>query len=156
MAIANWVWRETAEVLGVVGIIAGIVFLGYELRQNNDLMAADARANRLDQATEVWGMLAQDPQLVPLLIKDRNDETLNEEEEFRLNAYWMLALFYQQWVFLETPDSGDWTVGQRRNFETYGSLRRTWQGNSGGSRSAGKDQFTPAFVRFYEDNVVNR
>ena len=45
MAIKSWIWKETAEVIGVLGIIAGIVFLGFELRQNNDFLASQARYN---------------------------------------------------------------------------------------------------------------
>ena len=45
VAIKSWIWKETAEVIGVLGIIAGIVFLGFELRQNNDFLAAQARYN---------------------------------------------------------------------------------------------------------------
>ena len=79
MAIKNWVWKETAEVLGVAGIIAGIVFLGYELRQNNELMAAEARATRLSLQADLWGSLAENPGLAALLVKDRSGESLTVE-----------------------------------------------------------------------------
>jgi hypothetical protein len=32
----NWIWKETAEVLGVLGVIASMVFVGVEIRQNTD------------------------------------------------------------------------------------------------------------------------
>ena len=35
---------ETIQVIASVGVIAGIVFLGVELQQNNELLAAQARA----------------------------------------------------------------------------------------------------------------
>ncbi|HEY5622263.1 MAG TPA: hypothetical protein VIV14_00785 [Gammaproteobacteria bacterium] len=34
MAIAKWVWKETAEVLGIIGVIASMIFVGLEIRQN--------------------------------------------------------------------------------------------------------------------------
>ena len=52
-AIASWVWKETAKVLGVLGIIAGIVFLGFELSQNNDLLAAQPRYNLIVQRADM-------------------------------------------------------------------------------------------------------
>jgi len=55
LALPNWVWKETAEVLGVVGIIAGIVFLGFELRQNNELMEAETRRGLLEINLGLWG-----------------------------------------------------------------------------------------------------
>ncbi len=35
---------QTIGILANLGVIAGIVFLGVELRQNNDLLEADAGA----------------------------------------------------------------------------------------------------------------
>ena len=40
------------------GQIAGIVFLGFELRQNYELMAAEARATRLSIQAAIWNSLA--------------------------------------------------------------------------------------------------
>ena len=153
----TWVWRETAEVLGVVGIIAGIVFLGFELRQNNELMAADARFNQLSIRTDIWAVLADSPELVAYLVKDRNGETLTSEEELRLNSFWMRTLLNLEWQYVELPENIDsWTAGHRRNYESYGSLRRTWEGGGAGSRAAGRHNFNPGFVEFYEQTIVNR
>ena len=40
--------NDWLTLLANVGVIAGILFLGYELRQNNELMRAEARADRRD------------------------------------------------------------------------------------------------------------
>ncbi len=69
MAIANWVWKETAEVLGVVGIIAGILFLGFELRQNNDLLEADVRFNHMETRAGWHRNLATNPHITELIAK---------------------------------------------------------------------------------------
>lgn len=147
---------QTISVLANLGVIAGIFFLVLELRQNNELMAADARFNQVVLIQQAWTTIAEDPGIVAILVKDRNGGALTEEEEFRLNAFWMRALLRLQWQYRELPDSTEWIAGQRRNYLSYGSLRRTWEGNSGGSRSAGKDNFEPAFVEFFEQNVVER
>ena len=155
MAIKKWVWKETAEVLGVVGIIAGIVFLGYELRQNNELMAAEERRAQYSMEMELWGQLVDSPDLIPMLLKDRNGESLSAEEEFRLNAFWMRTLSGFQWAYREGANTENYLQSQRKNFEAYGSLRRTWSGNDIGSRSASKDYFDPEFVQWMEENIVN-
>ncbi len=36
MAIAKWLWKETAEVLGALGVIASMIFVGLEVRQNTN------------------------------------------------------------------------------------------------------------------------
>ena len=46
---------QTMSVLANVGIIAGIVFLGYELQQNNDQLRSQSRANIYSMQTEIQG-----------------------------------------------------------------------------------------------------
>jgi hypothetical protein len=43
---------QSITILASLGVIAGIVFLGLELRQNNELMEAEARFNRLSLSRE--------------------------------------------------------------------------------------------------------
>jgi hypothetical protein len=71
LAIAKWVWKETAEVLGVLGIISGIVFLGYELRQNNDLVEAEVRFNYKEARSGWHRTLATNPHLTELIANAR-------------------------------------------------------------------------------------
>ncbi len=148
-------FQQLVSILANVGVIAGIVFLGYELRQNNDLMASEARATYASMDQTGWSFLIENPDFIETLIKDRNGEALTDVEEFRLNALWMQTLAQYQFRYFEDPDSANWIAGQRRNYESYSSLRRTWQGNSSGSRQAGKDNFDARFVQFYEEHIVS-
>ena len=36
MANVNWIWKEAAEILGVLGVIASMIFVGVEIRQNTN------------------------------------------------------------------------------------------------------------------------
>jgi hypothetical protein len=36
LAEVNWIWKESAEILGVIGVIASMIFVGVEIRQNTD------------------------------------------------------------------------------------------------------------------------
>ncbi len=36
LASSNWIWKETAEVLGALGVIASLIFVGVEVRQNTN------------------------------------------------------------------------------------------------------------------------
>jgi hypothetical protein len=138
-----------------IGVIAGIVFLGFELRQNNRLIASEALAVRASMNQTGWGYLVENPDLVALLVRDQNGESLTEEEQFRLNAMWMKNLAQRQFEFFENPDSADWTAGQRRNSEAYSSIRNSWNGVGPGSTQPGNDNFDLLFVQFYEENVVD-
>lgn len=147
--------REVISILANIGVIAGIVFLAFELRQNNDLMASQARATYASMDQTGWSYIIENPELIDALIKDRNGEELTEAEEFRLSALWMQSFAQDQFRYFEDQGSTNWVAGKRRVFESYSSLRRTWTGNSSGARQAGKDSFDPRFVEFYEENVVN-
>ena len=155
MALPNWVWKETAEVLGVVGIIAGIVFLGFELRQKNELMEAETRRGLLEINLGLWGQVTNTPDLAMLLVKDRSGETLAVEEEFRLNTFWMGALSSIEWAYLENSSLERFIVPNRRNWKAYGSYRRAWEGGGLGSVAAGRDNFDPRFIEFFDQNISN-
>lgn len=147
---------QTVSIVANLGVIVGIAFLAIELNQNNALLSAEARATELAQLTQSWGFVAENDKISELLIKDRNGEVLTESEELRLNAHWMRNLLTIQWQYQEAPESTGWTAGQSRNFEAYGSFRRTWEGGGPGSRQAGKDNFDSSFVEFFDANVASR
>jgi hypothetical protein len=155
MAVPKWVLKETAEVLGVVGIIAGIVFLGYELRQNNELMEVETRRALLETNLGIWEQVTNHPDLAMWLVKDRSGETLAVEEELRLNAFWMVALLQAEWAYLENRSMEPFIAPARRNWMTYGSYRRAWEESRVGAVSAGKDNFDPAFVEFFDQTISN-
>jgi len=138
-------------VLANLGVIMGIAFLALELQQNNELLASEGRINRTSQVRETWRSILDYPELAEFFVKDRNGEVLTDVEELLLNAFWMSTLIGIQWQFEEGI-----TVqlnGLTRNAQSYGSLRRTWQGTDVGARSAGRDNFDQDFVQYLEESV---
>jgi len=144
----------TITVLANLSVFAGLIFLGIELRQNNEILVANAEATQLSIQRSTWEKLSEDPDIVALLVRDRNGESLNVEDEFRLNAFWMTVLLDNEWTYRTLPGNAKWIPGMRRNYEAYGSLRRTWQGGGAGSKTAGSDWFDPSFVQFFNENIV--
>ncbi len=145
---------ETLNLLANLGVIAGIVFLGVELRQNNALMEMEARATLTENLQDGWYQVSSDPGLVELFIKDRSGQELSEAEEMRLNAYWMGMLLRREWQYEHFPDAETGVSGMRRLFSSYGSLRRAWGGTNSASQAAGKDNFSAEFVRFVEAEIL--
>ncbi|HKJ17289.1 MAG TPA: hypothetical protein VJ984_08070 [Xanthomonadales bacterium] len=147
---------QTIGILANLGVIAGIVFLAVELHQNNELLEMEAQAVMSKDLQDGWDRISSDPDLVNLFIKDRNEEPLTEAEMFRLNAYWMGYLLRQEWQFLHVPNSGGRVTALQRIHSAYPSFRRTWNGNSEGSRAAGKDNFTPEFIEYFEQSISQK
>lgn len=144
---------QVINTLANIGVIAGIIFLAVELNQNNRLLELEAKATLSENLQNGWDRISSDPGLAALFIKDRNDEELSEVEEIRLNAYWMGMLLRRQFQFQNFPESKEGVEGMKRLYASYGSLRRAWNGSGSASRSAGKDNFSPEFVRYLEETV---
>ena len=92
---------QTLGLLANAGVIAGIVFLAVELRQNNDFMAAEARANRMDIRRGSILRTMNNPALRQAVIKVSNGETLNEDEQLLLDLEVEATLVDFQYVYLE-------------------------------------------------------
>lgn len=145
---------QTLNTLANIGVIAGIVFLAVELHQNNEFLELEAKTTYSEILQSSWDRISGDPDLVALFIKDRNGEALNESEEFRLNAWWMGYLLRMDWQYQNFPDKKTRLESLRRIHASYGSFRRTWEGNTNGSRAAGKDNFSPEFVTFIDETLL--
>ena len=147
--------QQVISTVANIGVIASIVFLGFELRQNNELIATEVRATYANMDQTGWSYIIENPNLIAALIKDRNGEKLTDVDQFRLSALWMQGFAQYQFRYLEDPDSTNWVTGQRRLWKSYPSLRHTWQGDTPGARESGKDNFDPRFVQFYDENIAN-
>ena len=144
---------QTITIFANLGVIAGIVFLAVELRQNNDLLESQARATRTLMRQDYFRDLFSDPALAGLIVKASKDLDLTEEEALRLfwlntsvlTAWWTVYDEYSRGLIEERDlDIEQW----RATFhERLPRMRETWE-----SQKAGR----PAdFIEFIERNVVN-
>ena len=56
-------WRSFAELFGVFSIVAGLILVAYELRQNSQLMRAQVFNDRTSQGIEVFLAVAENREL---------------------------------------------------------------------------------------------
>ncbi len=142
---------QTISVLANLGVIGGILLLAYELRQNNSLMEAEARFNRMSMAVNAWYFNTENVDLAELRERARNNEPLDGAEQRRV-AGGMMALFVMlEWTFQELgSDSSAMNQVrevQRYNFSTDVSYSRVWE--------ARKQSFDPLFVDWMQENVID-
>ena len=150
---------QAITILANVGVIAGIVFLAIELRQNNELLGAQARATRVGLRQADNGLVLGNPELARVLIKHRNSEPMTEYENLLLDHYINFVLVNFQSVYREmvqglieqhTVPLGAW----RSNFtedgkrEGYVDMRGYWL-------RSGPTEFDADFVQWMEENVVS-
>ena len=87
---------QAITIFANLGVIAGIVFLGLELRQNNELQTSQARENRLDRQIAIVDMGIENPGLLELLGMDPESLTEPELDRLRLLGYKaLLTMTYQ-------------------------------------------------------------
>jgi len=78
---------QVITILANLGVIAGIVFLGVELRQNNELMEAEARNARNIRVTDIATHIYTDTGMAEVLVKAGNGDELSEVEQFKLYVF---------------------------------------------------------------------
>ena len=143
---------QVATLIANLGVILGIFFLAYELRQNNELMEAEARLNRTILTIDAWRSTSQNPHLAELREKEKRGEPLSSAETRQIDAAVMAIFVTIEWAFGELPrDSSEVDQireVQRHNFANSPEYNRVWQ--------LRKNSFDPEFVHWMEANVVNQ
>jgi len=138
----SWIWPG----------IGGILLLAYELRQNNDLMEAEARLNRTNMAIDAWRFGAENAELFELREAEKRGEELSSAETRRIDATIMAIFVLIEWTFNELPrnssELNQVREVQRHNFANHPEYVRVWESR--------KKSFDPAFVQWIEDTVINQ
>jgi len=137
---------QTLTILANLGVIAGIVFLGYELRQNNAFMAAEARFNRLSVSTENWSLLAENDALAELRYKDIAGMDMTPQERDRWESYLMRVLVTREWSFRELPREELPVETWRRVTLEQTTLRELYERE--------RESFDPEFTAWFDENVL--
>lgn len=145
---------QTINTLANVGVIAGIVFLGVEIQQNNALLGSQARTDRTVIRLDSGNQLVGNPHLIDAIVKDRASEPLTPNEEYLLDEWYLATLIRFQYVFVENQEGliediympvGGWIA----TMDGFPGLRRAWE------RYSASQQFRTDFVQWMEENVVN-
>jgi hypothetical protein len=140
---------QIITILANVGVIAGILFLAVELRQNNNLMSDEAERARAESRRESWALLADNSELAAIMVRERAGEQLTAAEEFQLVAYWTRDMIGYQTSFQQLPreELVNAAIYFREVFGTSPSLRKAWEEY--------RVSLDPDFVEFMEQSVVS-
>ena len=143
---------QTLGILANLGVIAGIVFLGVELRQNNELLVAQASFARFSIERERRERVMESPEYADLVIKSRSDAPLSESEQLRMTVASSDILDSWIWQFRELQ-AGRLPDG----YIDLRAWRNLWVGTPGLRElyQADRAELGPEFIRFVDENVVN-
>lgn len=94
-------FKDTAELVGIAGIILGLVLVTYELRQNNEQLAEQSRQSVADGVRQITLSVATSPELARLISRDVPLEEMTEGEELQLVTWFMAWLKSAEHAFLQ-------------------------------------------------------
>jgi hypothetical protein len=83
---------QIIQILANIGVVAGIIFLGYELRQNTVATQLSAASDYEDSLSEVELLIASNPEFANLLQKGIDGDDLTDTELLRLTTFYRRVL----------------------------------------------------------------
>ena len=145
---------QTVGILANLGVIAGIIFLALELRQNNSLLTAQTAHALLSTKFEYRARIIDNTNgFTEILQKRRSGAQLSPVERSRVNIFVHDLLDIFRWQFREyqagrLPDDYIDLRTWHDLWDLNPDLRDLFEED--------KARLDPEFVRFMDENVVNR
>ena len=109
---------QTLTILANVGVVAGIVFLAFELRQNNEFLQLQADSDRRQRVNAVVELVINNPEYVELMAKDEAE--LSEVERDKLIFLGIRLLQNSEDVYRDV------TLGRVDPEDAIRSVRGVW------------------------------
>jgi len=140
---------QTISIIANLGVIAGIVFLGYELRQNNRFLAEEARYSMLQNQISWADSIGTDAESARLVFLPNDEPPLTELQSFQRAEILMGLLRRWEWEYQryqlgigDLPPLAAFRAGFRR-----AHLGQDW--------TELRSQLSPEFAEWMETNVAH-
>ena len=90
---------QTVSMFANIGVIAGIIFLAVELRQNNELLRFEAGSVYFEN--RVWGAnkSLDNPEFARMIFKARNGEELDDFETYQVRQFYRRIFLGFNWEY---------------------------------------------------------
>ena len=145
-------FSQTITVLANLGVIAGIAFLAFEVRQNNQFLAAQVSyAHHEAERQRRSPLITNDGGITEIVVKSVNGEELTPVEDYRLLILYNNLLEDFEWQFGEVQagrlPEDRLNVSNWRGVWSQPRMRQNFE--------QGKANRDPAFVEYWQENVVD-
>lgn len=78
------------ELLGGIGVIVSVIYLAFQIRRNSKIVNLNNLHHTLDASRQNFLASTQSNELLDVLVKSSNNESLNEAESIRYR-FWVLS-----------------------------------------------------------------
>ena len=130
--------KAMRETLGFLAVVAGLAFVGMEIRQNNTLAQAAQQNDIFDASREIELAVAADPEWSRIVVEGRTQGSLSAVEQYRYDVYvvstldiWDQLLTRNNDGLMSESDIDAWSEYFERWVEIYlseaGWQRLKWQ-----------------------------
>ncbi len=145
---------QVITILANLGVIAGIVFLAFELQQNNEALNLQARLEREDVLRRGLTRRLENPELIRAAAKAASGEQLSAEEELMLADY-NQAMLVDWWLAYRQVRDGALSENSmpvtlwRSVFQDYPRTNESW------AEFKSSFPLETEYIQWFEANIVN-
>lgn len=147
---------QTIGFIANIGVIAGIVFVAIEVRQNNRLLEAQARYSLRQYRSDIADTIMT-PHVLEAAHKYASGQNISPAEKSAVLMTALKVLELWEW------QHGEYAAGMLRREVLPVDSWRLWYYGKGQSPlpieeiwCSRKDVMNPSFVSFFEENIINR
>ena len=147
----NWeAVAAVSELVGAIAVVATLIYLSVQLRQNNILLKEQAKYHMLQNQISYHDRFAEDPELVRTMY----GTDLTDEENLRMRrlAGSIAVLFRWNWEFLRAKER----IFGLKDVPTEAFAYEFAKANLGEFWDDVKSIYDPSFVSFMDSDVVPR
>lgn len=145
--------QDIRDTVGLLAVVAGLVFVGWEIRQNNALARAATRNEIAVQIQDLQMNLSSSPQLADVVVRRHNGEELTavENTQFLVRSTAMFRYFenvhyqYRQGLYEDSEFLAHSRVW--RGFMANAGYEEVW--------CSLRDTFSPEFREMFEGLLPN-
>jgi hypothetical protein len=151
---------QIVEIIASLGVIAGLVFLGLEIQQNNELLETEIVSTRQAIRAQDFLLPVEYPELGQALIDSHNGKELTQYQTLILNRVKSTMLFNWQFIHAEfmkgrIDEDGLPIRVWRRAFRGEGTSESDYWPDMTEYWEENHDAFDPQFVAWMEENIVS-
>ena len=144
--------KDIIEAVGLVAIVASLIFLALETRQNTDALYADSRRAVMDAAFQELLVQLANPDIALTIVRDG---ALTPEEQIRLDSFLTATLIGREYAWLQYQngiiDQLQWDTQLAVIRTVFDAERnRTWW------RNLGRNYFGDDYVAFIDSEIASR
>ena len=142
--------REVFEAIGLLAIVASLVFLAIEINQNTNALYGQSRQSVLEAAQNELFILVEHPEISLSVVKEG---PLTPEENVRLDAYLAATLRAREYAFLQYQDGAidkeqwDAEISVTKSIMNAERVRKWWS-------IVGRNNSSPEFSEFVDSQVI--